>query len=268
MLEQYLRVLQPEVRTWVKERNPTTAAQAANLVDFYIAARRGPGNFRYSSVLQATKGKSEGLGGGSSSQSQSKILKSTYSKTTRPLALPQATVKEAVVCFNCGEPGHTRPHCPLKKPKIASLCYVPRPEQYAMSKHESEPVVTVLLNGKPLSALVDTGCAHTLVQAKYVPRDSWSEEETVTVCCVDGDSTNLPTAEVNIEVHNQPYLLKVGVAQSLPYPILLGTDFPVLVDLVQKPTWCGVVTRAQAKQEVQSTPSEKMDETLQFMPFF
>ncbi len=137
-----------------------------------------------------------------------------------------------------------------------------------MSKHETEPVVTVLLNGKPLSALFDTGCAHRLVQAKYVPRDSWSEEETVTVCCVHGDSTNLPTAEVYIEVHNQPYLMKFGVAQSLPYPILLGTDFLVLDDLVQETAWCGVVTRAQAKREVQSTPSEKMDETLQIMPFF
>ncbi len=54
VLEQYLRVLQPEVRTWVKERNPTTAAQAANLVEVYIAARKGPGNFRYAGVLQAT----------------------------------------------------------------------------------------------------------------------------------------------------------------------------------------------------------------------
>ncbi len=51
------------MRTWVKERNPTNAAQAANLVEVYIAAKRGPGNFRYAGVLQATKGKSEGLVG-------------------------------------------------------------------------------------------------------------------------------------------------------------------------------------------------------------
>lgn len=266
VLEQYLRVLHPEVRTWVKERNPTTAAHAANLVEVYIAARRGPGNFQYAGVLQATKGKSEGLGGCSSSQGQSKILKSTYIKPTTPVPLPQTTDTKEVVCYNCGEPGHTRPHCPLKKPKTASLCYVPRIVQYATPKQDLEPVVTVLLNGKPLPALVDTGCAHTLVEAKYVPRDSWREEETVTVCCVHGDSTKLPTAEVYIEVHNQPYLMKFGVAQRLPYPILLGTDLPVLVDLVQE-TWCGVVTRAQARQQVQDTPTQGI-ESLQTMPFY
>lgn len=43
VLEQYLRVLYPEVRTWVKEREPTTAAEAAKLVGIYIAAHKKPG---------------------------------------------------------------------------------------------------------------------------------------------------------------------------------------------------------------------------------
>ena len=114
MLEQFLWVLHPEVRTWVKERNPTTAGQAANLVEAYIAARRGPGNFHYAGVLQATKGKSEGLGVWSSSKSQAKILKSTYIEPTKSVPLPHTIDKNEVVCFNCGEPGHTIPHCPLK----------------------------------------------------------------------------------------------------------------------------------------------------------
>uniref|UniRef100_A0A9J7YVF3 Uncharacterized protein n=1 Tax=Cyprinus carpio carpio TaxID=630221 RepID=A0A9J7YVF3_CYPCA len=33
VLEQYMRVLYPEVRTWVKERNPSTAGEAADLVE-------------------------------------------------------------------------------------------------------------------------------------------------------------------------------------------------------------------------------------------
>ncbi|XP_039525008.1 uncharacterized protein LOC120477466 [Pimephales promelas] len=268
VLEQFLRVLYPEVRTWVKEHNPITAGQAANLVEAYISARKGSGHFQYAGVLQATKGKSEGMGAWSSSKSQAKILKATYSEPTTSVSLPQPIVKSEVVCFNCGEPGHTRPHCPLKKPKTASLCYVPRLVPYATPKRDLEPVVTVLLNGKPLPALVDTGCAHTLVEAKYVPRDSWSEEETVTVCCVHGDSTKLPKAEVYIEVHSQPYLMKVGVAQRLPYPILLGTDLPVLVDLLQETAWCGIVTRAQAKKQEQNTPFQEAEEALQSMPFF
>lgn len=182
------------MRTWVKERNPSPAEQAANLVEVYIAARKGPENFDYAGVLQATGGKPEGLG--VCSQNQAKILKSTYVKPTTPVPLPQNTSKNEVVCYNCGEPGHTRPHCPLKMSETARICYVPWPVQYATPKHNLDPVVTVLLNGKPLTALVDTGCAHALVEAKHVPRDSWREEERVTVCCVHGDSTSLPTDEV------------------------------------------------------------------------
>ncbi|KAL2085547.1 hypothetical protein ACEWY4_018867 [Coilia grayii] len=41
VLEQYLRVLYPEVRTWVKERTPSTAAEAATLVENFVAAHKG-----------------------------------------------------------------------------------------------------------------------------------------------------------------------------------------------------------------------------------
>ncbi len=35
----------------------------------------------------------------------------------------------------------------------------------------------------------------------------------------------LPTADVYIDIHSQPYLMRVGIATSLPYPILLGRIF-------------------------------------------
>ncbi len=34
-----------------KERNPSTAAEAATLVEAYIATRKGPGNYRYAGIL-------------------------------------------------------------------------------------------------------------------------------------------------------------------------------------------------------------------------
>lgn len=125
-----------------------------------------------------------------------------------------------------------------------------------------------MLNGRPVTALVDTGCARTLVQAEYVPRDSWTEG-TVTVCCVHGDISELPTAEVYIEINGQPYLMKVGIATTLPYPVLLGTDMPILADLVQETAWCGMVTRRQAQKLTQlSEPQDLAQNTLQEMPFF
>lgn len=61
--------------------------------------------------------------------------------------------------------------------------------------------------------------------------------------------------------------MNVGVAANLPYPILLGKDMPVLADLVQETAWCGVVTRAQAKNVTQSS-KESVQSTLREMPFF
>uniref|UniRef100_A0A9J7WW15 SCAN box domain-containing protein n=1 Tax=Cyprinus carpio carpio TaxID=630221 RepID=A0A9J7WW15_CYPCA len=40
ILEQYLRVLAPELQTWVKEHNPESAAKAAELADVFVAVRR------------------------------------------------------------------------------------------------------------------------------------------------------------------------------------------------------------------------------------
>lgn len=39
ILEQYLRMLSPELQVWIRERDPTTAAEAAALADVFVAAR-------------------------------------------------------------------------------------------------------------------------------------------------------------------------------------------------------------------------------------
>ncbi len=48
ILEQYLRMLSPELQVWVREKDPRTAAEAASLADVFVAARerisRGLGN--------------------------------------------------------------------------------------------------------------------------------------------------------------------------------------------------------------------------------
>lgn len=61
------------------------------LVKAYIAARKGPGNYRYAGILHPGRGKSEGTGGGSNFHTtcQAKILKpihiKTYTAKARPL---------------------------------------------------------------------------------------------------------------------------------------------------------------------------------------
>ncbi|KAK7934058.1 hypothetical protein WMY93_004954 [Mugilogobius chulae] len=40
ILEQFLRVLSPELRTWIKERDPKTSKEAADMAEAFLAARR------------------------------------------------------------------------------------------------------------------------------------------------------------------------------------------------------------------------------------
>ncbi|XP_051748280.1 zinc finger protein 394-like [Ctenopharyngodon idella] len=40
ILEQFLRMLCPELQTWIKEHDPTSAEEAARLADVFVAARR------------------------------------------------------------------------------------------------------------------------------------------------------------------------------------------------------------------------------------
>ena len=52
------------------------------------------------------------------------------------------------------------------------------------------------------------------------------------VKCIHGEEKISLTAEVNIEVNGQTYLLNVGIMQKVPYAVNLGRDVPMLVDLL------------------------------------
>lgn len=66
ILEQFLRTLSPEVGVWVKEQNPQNGQKAAQLVEAFMLAWKGPKVFRYDRSHRPTtpKGKSVRFGGG------------------------------------------------------------------------------------------------------------------------------------------------------------------------------------------------------------
>ncbi|XP_014835051.1 PREDICTED: zinc finger protein 202-like [Poecilia mexicana] len=49
VLEQYLRMLSPELQVWVREHDPPTASKAASLAEVFVAARRKGQPWSYSS---------------------------------------------------------------------------------------------------------------------------------------------------------------------------------------------------------------------------
>uniref|UniRef100_A0A3B3S5S3 CCHC-type domain-containing protein n=1 Tax=Paramormyrops kingsleyae TaxID=1676925 RepID=A0A3B3S5S3_9TELE len=244
VLEQYLRVLYVDVRTWVREHNPATAAEAANLVESFVAAHRGPRGYQYAGVLDRQRwGKSDGPGKGAGSG-----ITASDHRAPPPLH-PDRARPQGISCFNCGQVGHKSPACPLRKSKYSHLCYVPHSVPRLNTQESRDPVVTIELNGKPVKALVDTGCSQTLVQADLVSLEFQNCNDKLTICCVHGESSELATADVYVRVNGQTYLLRVGLVSKLPYPVLLGQDLPVLPELVNRAAWCGVVTRAKAREQ-------------------
>ncbi len=106
------------------------------------------------------------------------------------------------------------------------------------------PTMTVTVNGKELKALIDTGSDQTLVNRKFVAPSLVRSFNNLSICCVHGEERMVPTADLYIGVEGQTYLLEVGVADNLPYPVVLGHDVPVLLDLVQPSQQCHVVVKS------------------------
>lgn len=105
----------------------------------------------------------------------------------------------------------------------------------------SEVTIPVKLNGKKVTALVDTGCTQTLVEAGLVSECSMEIDCPVMVKCIHGEEWSYPTTEVYLGVNEQSYLMRVGLAPKLPYPVIIGHDCPVLMDLMYPGSTCNVV---------------------------
>ncbi len=157
--------------------------------------------------------------------------------------------------------------CPQLTKTLTNVCYVPRetvPEPANLSVPK-QVIRTVELNGKKVIALIDTGCTQTLVESELVPELYVSRDAPVIVRCVHGEERQYFVTDVYMGIAGQTYLMKVGLAQNLPYPVILGHDFPALMDLLPLQDTCNVVlTRAQSKWN----ECEEEENPLLSLPFF
>ena len=130
--------------------------------------------------------------------------------------------KEGVHCYNCGRWGHVAMNCPSN---AAMYC--------GPDRKQSEVARCGRVEGRQVEGIVlDTGCSRTLVRQDLVPPEKRTGGE-VSVRCAHGDVVSYQLANVEMEVEGQPMHVEVGVAPNLPVPVLLGTDVPGLVELLQ-----------------------------------
>ena len=114
-----------------------------------------------------------------------------------------------VTCRGCGEPGHIRPNCP-------TVMRVPGGGLVGET-------VDVLLVGRPVRALIDTGAGQTMVHRDFVPRACYTGRS-IGVCDCQGRVSHHRTADIVIQVGEVKRLVEVAVDDSLDYPAALGFD--------------------------------------------
>ncbi|XP_037831815.1 uncharacterized protein LOC119617061 isoform X2 [Kryptolebias marmoratus] len=237
---------------WIKEHNPKSAAEAAQLADVFVAARKKgqPWSQKAWKMREVAKPvpcyQKAGV---------SKPLK------VQSLNVPSRAPAKTVICYLCGMEGHTKPMCPKNSTKITQMCFVPR--QSVDSKVAfGLRTTSIEVEGKQLKALIDSGSTQTLVHRDFVPVNKVNVE-TIPVRCIHGDELSYPTADLYIKVQGQLYLLNIGVAENLPFPAVLGQDLPVLCDLLNSDNMCNIaLTRSQAKK------GEEYQQPLCALPFY
>uniref|UniRef100_A0A8C8DU52 SCAN box domain-containing protein n=1 Tax=Oryzias sinensis TaxID=183150 RepID=A0A8C8DU52_9TELE len=233
ILEQFLRMVHPELEVWIREHDPKTAEEAARLAEVFTSARRGTQHHpfgrgtRYAQPSKSTGG-DQGVGQWQGKKTFS-ARQSGPQSTSHTRTVPFKPINKEVRCYNCNGLGHTQYFCPALKSK-PSLCLVPRPEN-KMAVEKNSCMVPVLVNGQRCEALLDSGSFQSLVSAKLISEEKLSQH-TTTISCIHGDEHDYPTAEVYLTVGGQTYVLSVGVVPSLPYPVILGKDLPTLCDLI------------------------------------
>lgn len=254
IMEQLLRVFPPDIRTWVKEHEPTEGLAAAKLALQYINARRPAGPAVFQSVP---------VHASSRPRPAAKVIPPPHGESS--LAPSQRGPGKEFVCFYCQQTGHKASTCPLRKTKLTGACYTPRAEDIRPAGRQQH-FKAVTINGEPVTALADSGSFLTLVRRELVPTSSLDYSRQEEIVCVHGDRHSYPTADLMVVVNEQPYLLTVGVVEKLPVAAILGWDLPVLLDVLMekqdqdlKGVAGAVITRAQAKAMKTSSPKKEKE---------
>jgi transposase InsO family protein len=277
VLEQFYQALPPDVAIWLRDRKPESLEQAATLADDYFLSRAPAHPKQDTRKSEPSKANTQTTAekrcylcqqpGHFASACPSKS--STYvtatpnpsniSATTPPGKSNQHPRNKEIVCYNCHKKGHLSTQCPNN----AMFCTaVPPPPHTGIPSTRAG-----FIEGQPVNKIVlDTGCSQSMVRQELVPEKQLTGEA-VTIRCAHGDVVLYPLAEVHISVDNQVSSIKVAVSQTLPVDTLLGTDSPVLSQLLAKTAGCPapkdaliVMTRSQTHlQQVEETRAQQQE---------
>ena len=121
ILEQYLRMVSPELQVELKEHAQNSASEAADLASVYMAAQRKDQPWSYASWKASKDARKPNY-----YQSQKPPVSTRKLPDKDPSAGPD---KKRPICYLCGKEGHTKPACPNNSAKVNQVCCVPKKKQ-------------------------------------------------------------------------------------------------------------------------------------------
>ena len=249
LLEQFIAGVPKALTIWLKEKEPKSLEEAAELVDTYALAREGGGKGGPKEIpLSGTPP----CGGGRQEPCQIESSGPTERK-----GRDQTNQHGEKRCFQCNRSGHMMYNCPYKKGTTTAArpqdLYWGTCRELAWNEQSYKYLRWGRLDGHLVQMLVDTGADRTMVAANCVEPSKVEGTERVPVVCVHGDTVSYPTAVVRLQIGTWQQQAKVVVASELPVAMLLGRDLYNPVEEKHLERGLAVVTRStkkRAEQEV------------------
>lgn len=216
LAEELLGKMPERLRTWVREKKPTTAREMAVLADEYVRNRSGEADCGKKAGVRPWASATPRESGGEGKVMSTVTVKKEKVEPSqpKPWMLPKFDSENRPRCFHCHEYGHITSVCPQKQKTVLMATGLTIEAGLSCDRGQ--------ICGQWVDNIaVDSGATMTLVHSKWIP-PALITEERVKIITVNNAEVYLATAEVDVTVRGVTTRLKVGVHNSLGYDALLG----------------------------------------------
>lgn len=226
--EKFISIMPPAASAWVREREPKTGRQAAELAVTYFAARadsetqprrqqpfqRGQNNLRPNPYAGRSYPGRDGAG---------------TEPDNPPSTRRQQDRDNVSRCYRCDKIGHRANQCPERQANIKNEKPAIQEAKIAeLHDNQELPVFAGSINRRPATRLVrDSGCTHSIIHQRLVD-PKFKDEGNAPVRCIHGDTKPLPTTTVRLKLCGRRWDVNMAVTDLGSYDAMLGNDIPNL----------------------------------------
>jgi hypothetical protein len=195
--EQMLESYYPNLQIYLKDRNPKSVQQLAELAEHYEQVHQKDHNHK-------PFGRHYGNGPQTKSHGERKESSNDDKKKYK-----DSKKGSGPKCWKCNQLGHVQREC---KQALRADCGKALKRIYGT------------VNSRPVSLLTDSGADVTLVHSQFVAPSNYIAEETMDIRQIDGSTVKFPLAEVNIVCNMYSGNMLVGVLDTLPEDVVLAVE--------------------------------------------